>query len=68
MPCADYNTYEEQFAVCPLKSVFRNAIIVPPHRRLIDAFEAVKILVGKSYYNSAEIIIDMPTIIPKEGT
>lgn len=49
------------------------AIPVPDHGRLIAAFDAVKKLTDEGYYNAAEIVSDMPTIIPastadKEGT
>ena len=43
------------------------AVPVPDHGRLIDAFDTVKKLTDEGYYNTAEIVSDMPTIIPASG-
>lgn len=42
------------------------AIPVPDHGRLIAAFDTVKKLTDEGYYNAAEIVTDMPTIIPAD--
>lgn len=42
------------------------AVPVPPHGRLIAAFDTVKKLTDEGYYNAAEIVSDMPTIIPAD--
>lgn len=44
---------------CPL-------IPVPDHGRLISAFDTVKTLCDKGLYMHAEIVSDMPTIIPAD--
>jgi len=44
---------------CPL-------IPAPPHGRLIDAFDTVKTFCDKGLYKHAEIVSDMPTIIPED--
>lgn len=59
--------FEETFSLiagkrhksCPL-------IPVPDHGRLIDAFDTVKTLCDKGLYMHAEIVSDMPTIIPAD--
>lgn len=58
----DYEELKGRIAGCPL-------IPVPDHGRLIDAFDTVKTLCDKGLYMHAEIVSDMPTIIPasKEG-
>lgn len=42
------------------------AVPVTDHGRLIDAFDTVKKLCDSEYYNAAEIVSDMPTIIPAD--
>ena len=49
----------ERHPDCPL-------IHVPDHGRLIDAFDTVRTLCNKGLYMHAEIVSDMPTIIPAE--
>lgn len=41
---------------------------VPDHGRLIDASDTVKTLCDKGLYMLAEIVSDMPTIIPADKT
>ena len=53
----EFDPGEERLPDCPL-------VPVPPHGRLIAAFDTVKKLTDEGYYNAAEIVSDMPTIIP----
>ena len=53
-------TVEEQYRHCPL-------VEVPPHGRLIDADELVRIWTGAKFYGSIKPIVDArPTVIEAE--
>lgn len=56
---ADVNILDYRLKNCPL-------VHIPPHGRLISAFDTVKTLCDKGLYMHAEIVSDMPTIIPAE--
>jgi hypothetical protein len=55
----EYARKNERHPDCPL-------LLIPPHGRLISAFDTVKTLCDKGLYMHAEIVSEMPTIIPAE--
>ena len=56
------NIWRERHPDCPL-------IELPPHGRLIDADELVRIWTGAQFYGSIKPIVDArPTIIEAEGS
>jgi hypothetical protein len=59
----------ESDGICPDqgRADFCPLVPVPDHGRLVDAFNTVKKLCDSGYYNAAEIVSNMPTVIPASG-
>ena len=59
--------YEKETATM-LIYAFKTAVNITGHGRLIDAFDTVKTFCDKGLYMHAEIVSDMPTVIPADKT